>query len=82
MKLDEKVIRCFSQLRSPEMQPLTEYLKGVKAETLEKLSQVGDVEQVYRLQGKVGAIRELLELVETSEDVIAKMKSNRKIGNF
>lgn len=82
MKLDERVIRCFSQLRSPEMQPLLEYLRATKLETLEKLSQVSEVEQVYRLQGEAGTIRKILELIETSEDVIAKMKANRKIGNF
>lgn len=82
MKLDEKVIRCFTQLRSPEMQPLMEYLAALRLEALEMMGQVTDVDKIYRLQGKAGAIREILELVESAEVVIAKMNANRKIGNF
>ena len=80
MKLDEKVVRCFSHLRAPEFAPLVEYLKAYRLETLERMAQVGEPDKVYRLQGQVGAIREILDLVEGAESIMARMNANRKIG--
>jgi hypothetical protein len=80
VKLDEKVVRCFSHLRAPEFIALVEYLKATRQEALEKMAQVVDTDKIYRLQGQVGAIGEILQLVEGAENIMAKMNASRKAG--
>lgn len=80
MKLDEKVVRCFSHLRAPEFAPLVEYLKAYRLEALERMAQVNETDRIYRLQGQVGAVREILDLVEGAESIMARMNASRKAG--
>lgn len=80
MKIDEKVVRCFSHLRAPEFAPFLEYLKAEKQQALEMMAQVTDVDKIYRLQGKAGAVGDLISYVENAEALIAKFSANRKVG--
>lgn len=74
MRIDERIARCFAQLRAQEFNPLVEYLRAERHETLESLTQVHDQNTIYRLQGKAGLLKELLEYVEGAEALIAKLK--------
>jgi hypothetical protein len=74
MRIDERIARCFSQLRSSEFQPLVEYLRAERHEILEQLVQVQDQNTIYRLQGKAGLLGDLLGYVEGAETLIAKLK--------
>jgi hypothetical protein len=74
MRIDERIARCFSQLRAQEFQPFVEYLRAERHETLEALTQVHDQNTIYRLQGKAVLLGELLGYVEGAEALIAKLK--------
>lgn len=74
MRIDERIARCFSQLRAPEFQPLVDFLRAERHETLERLAQVQDRDTIYRLQGEVVKLRDLLGYIEGAEALIAKLK--------
>jgi len=46
------------------------------------MAQVNESDRIYRLQGQVGAIREILDLVEGAESIMARMNASRKNGEF
>lgn len=73
-QFDERVARCFGNLRATEFTPLLEYLKAERQAALELLIKVIDVEQIYRLQGRVVALGEILQKVEGADALIAKLK--------
>lgn len=74
MRIDERIARCFSQLRVQEFQPLVEYLRAERHETLEQLTQVQEQNMLYRLQGKAGMLKDLLGHIEEAEALIARLK--------
>ena len=74
MKINEQLARCFGTLRAPELAPYLEYLKAEKQEALELMAQVVDLDKIYRLQGRVASLGELIQLIEGAEALIAKMK--------
>jgi hypothetical protein len=74
MRIDERVARCFTFLRGPEFDHLTEYFRAKRQESLEMMAQVTDTEKIYRLQGEAGAYKEILDLVENAEALIVKMR--------
>ena len=74
VRVDERVARCLALLRSPEMQPLIEFLKARRQETLERLGDVQGEEMKSRLQGRNLELKELLEMVEQAEMLYAKTR--------
>jgi hypothetical protein len=50
-----------------------EWLKNCQAESLEKLSQA-DGNQIYRLQGEALVLKEVLELIGRSGELIVKLR--------
>lgn len=74
VRVDERVARCLSVLRSPEMQPLLEFLKARRQDTLERLGDVQGEEMKSRLQGRNLELKEILEMVEQAEMLYAKTR--------
>lgn len=74
MRIDERIAQCFARLRAPEFAPLLEYLRAERHESLEMMAQVADTDKIYRLQGEVGKLKEILGYIEGSETLIAKLK--------
>lgn len=74
VRVDERVARCLSLLRSPEFKPLLEFLEARKQETLESLVNVQDKDQMVRLQGRAIELKEILELVGQSESLLTKFR--------
>ena len=74
VRVDERVARCLSVLRSPEMQPLIQFLKDRRQETLERLGDVQGEEMKTRLQGRNLELREFLEMVDQAEVLFAKTR--------
>lgn len=74
VRVDERVARCLSVLRSPEMQPLIQFLKDRRQETLERLGDVQGEEMKSRLQGRNLELKEILEMVEQAEMLFAKTR--------
>jgi hypothetical protein len=78
LRLDERVARCFQRLQAEEFAPLVEFLKESRAGTFEQLAGVVQIEQIYRLQGEVGILRDLLSHIENSNELVTKLSANRK----
>lgn len=72
-RVDERVAQSLARLRAEEFAPLVEWLKNCQTESLERLSQA-DGNQIYRLQGEVCVLKEILELVTQSDKLIAKLR--------
>lgn len=74
VRVDERTARCFALLRAPEMQPLVEFLKARRQETLERLGEATGEEMKSRLQGRQIELKEILEMVEQGETLFAKTR--------
>ena len=60
---DERIERCLAMLKNPEFAPLLQYLEQDRQDDLDKLAQAIEPQFMYRLQGGVGKIKELLDLI-------------------
>jgi hypothetical protein len=74
VRVDERVARCFALLRSNEFKPLLEFLQARQQETLARLVDAQDKDQMVRLQGRAVELKEFLELVEKGEALLAKTR--------
>lgn len=74
VRVDDRVARCFSLMRTQDMQPLIEYLKARRQETLERLGEATGEEMKSRLQGRQIELKEILEMVEQGETLFAKTR--------
>jgi hypothetical protein len=74
VRVDERVARCFSLLRSQEFKPLVEYLEARQQETLARLVDTHDKDQMVRLQGRAVELKEFLEMVQKGESLLAKIR--------
>jgi hypothetical protein len=74
MRIDERIARCFSWLRSTEYDPLKEYLRAERQGVLEQMAQVQDEKVIYRLQGEAVALKRFLDNIENAEALITKLK--------
>jgi len=74
VRIDERIARCLLQLQSPEFKPLLEYFQARQQETLERLVDSQDKDQMVRLQGRAVELKEILELVDQSASLVAKTR--------
>lgn len=74
VRVDANVARCFALLRSNEFKPLLEFLHARQQETLARLVDAQDKDQMVRLQGRAVELKEFLELVEKGESLLAKIR--------
>ena len=74
VRVDDRVARCFSLMRTQDMQPLVENLKARRQETLERLGEATGEEMKSRLQGRQIELKEILEMVEQGETLFAKTR--------
>lgn len=73
LRVDERVARCLHTLKAQEFSPLLDWLRHCKDDSLDKLTQA-DGNQIYRLQGEAGVLKEFLELVTQSDKLIEKLR--------
>lgn len=73
-RVDERVARCFALLRSQEFKPLLEFLQARQQETHARLVDAFDKDQMVRLQGRAQEIKEILDLVEKGDALLAKTR--------
>ena len=64
-------------LRAPEFAPLLNYLEAQRTETLEALSEAGD-ENYQGLQGEARVLKRLIESIQNSEQLLAKLQQHRQ----
>jgi hypothetical protein len=74
VRVDERIARCLLQLQSPEFKPLLEYFEARQQETLERLVEAQDKDQMVRLQGRAVELKEILELVNQGSSLVAKTR--------
>jgi hypothetical protein len=74
VRVDERVARCLTLLKSQEFQPLVEYLQLTHADTLQRLSESKDKDEMCRLQGRALQVKDLLDLVDTGSTLLTKLR--------
>lgn len=78
MRIDERVARCLTHLRASEFEHFRDYLRAKRQGALEKMSETTDEKLIFRLQGEAGMLLELINNIEKSEDLVAKIKANSR----
>jgi len=74
VRVDERVARCLTLLKSQEFQPLVEYLQLTHADTLQRLSESKDRDEMCRLQGRALQVKDFLDLVDTGSTLLTKLR--------
>ena len=74
VRVDERVARCLTLLKSPEFQPLVEFWQKQHADTLMRLCEVRDKDEMCRLQGRALQVKEFLDLVDEGSTLLAKTR--------
>lgn len=74
VRIDERVARGFSLLRSEEFKPLVEFLKARRMDTLESLGVEQNEGMKSRLQGRNLELKEILEFIEDAGSLLAKTR--------
>ena len=74
VRVDERVARCLTLLKSQEFQPLVEYLQLTHADTLQRLSESKDRDEMCRRQGRALQVKDLLDLVDTGSTLLTKLR--------
>lgn len=74
VRVDERVARCLTLLKTQEFQPLVEYLQLSHADTLQRLSESKDKDEMCRLQGRALQVKEILDLVDTGSTLLTKLR--------
>lgn len=74
VRVDERVARCLTLLKSQEFQPLVEFLQKQHADTLMRLCEARDKDEMLRLQGRALQVKELLDLVDEGSTLLTKTR--------
>lgn len=73
MKPDLRVARCLLRLQGEEFAPWRDYLTALTRRDMTHLVHTADAAQVGRLQGRLQATTELLELIENAKLLAEKL---------
>ena len=74
VRVDERVARCLTLLKSQEFQPLVEFLQLTHADTLTRLCTSRERDEMCRLQGRALQVKEILDLVDEGSTLLAKTR--------
>ena len=72
-RLDAHTATTFQRLKAPEFDAIRSYLDAVYLDALTRMSTVGDEAMWRRLQGRAELANDLLQLVESSGELAAKL---------
>lgn len=64
---------AFAHLSLPQFAPVAAVLRSERQDALERMAKAGDELTIRRLQGRVGLLDELLELVATAPSLADKL---------
>jgi hypothetical protein len=78
MKLTPQIVRSFMLLRHPDFSSLRDWIEGERNEALERMASVRDVESWRADQGRAKVLKEILEMVDSSDTLMEKLNLNRK----
>jgi hypothetical protein len=71
------IANAFMKLRAPDMAPVVEFLRAEQQDAMAKMMDAGEEHQWRRLQGRAKLASELLDLVEKSAEIAAKLNAPR-----
>jgi hypothetical protein len=74
VRVDERVARCLTLLKTQEFQPLVEFLQLEHADTLTRLCATRDKDEMLRLQGRALEVKELLDLIDEGSTLLIKTR--------
>jgi hypothetical protein len=74
VRVDERTARCLTLLKSQEFNPLIEFLQLTHADTLQRLSESKDTNEMLRLQGRALQVKDLLDLVDSGSTLLTKLR--------
>ena len=74
VRVDERVARCLTLLKTQEFQPLVEFMQKQHTDTLMRLSEARDKDEMLRLQGRALQVKELLDLVDEGSTLLTKTR--------
>ena len=74
VRVDERVARCLTLLKTQEFQPLVEFMQKQHADTLMRLCEARDKDEMLRLQGRALQVKDLLDLVDEGSTLLAKTR--------
>lgn len=74
VRVDERVARCLSFLNTQEFQPLVEFLQEQHTETLKRLCEAQQTDQMLRLQGRALQAKEFLDLIGDGSTLLMKTR--------
>lgn len=74
VRVDERVARCLTLLKTQEFQPLIEFMQKQHADTLMRLCEARDKDEMLRLQGRALQVKELLDLVDQGSTLLTKTR--------
>lgn len=74
VRVDERVARCLTLLKTQEFQPLVEFLQLEHADTLTRLCATRDKDEMLRLQGRALEVKEFLDLIDEGSTLLVKTR--------
>lgn len=74
IRVDERIARCLTLLNTQEFQPLVEFLEGQHTETLSRLCEARDKDEMLRLQGRANQAKDFLDLVRQGSTLLTKTR--------
>ena len=72
--IDLATARALNRLKAPELKPVIDWLSRIHLKAAEDCATVADVDAWRRLQGRAALAKELLDLVESSNEIAAKIE--------
>lgn len=71
-QVNQFIATAFLHLKAPQFDPVRGHLASVYQEALEAMAEIKDEDQWRKLQGRAQLAKELLDLVESSDELVAK----------
>ena len=78
MKIDERVARCLTHLRASEFDHFREYLRAKRQWALERMAETSDEKLIFKFQGEISVLGELLSNIEQADILVAKLRANSR----
>ena len=74
VRVDERVARCLTLLKTQEFQPLVEFLQLEHTDSLTRLCATRDKDEMLRMQGRALEVKELLDLINEGSTLLVKTR--------
>lgn len=73
-RADLRLVRCLRSLQEPQFEPLLQYLRSMRGETLENLVGAAEPARIHVMQGRAQVLKEVLDMVEKSAELEKKLQ--------